>query len=222
MSFFLPPASKIKITSSQTFLHYGDYHMATPEEERQAGIDRAMSGDSTAEGAFDGLNVFRSDESKQARADGFRIGQTARAQARAAQEARSTGSSGDSDGYSGPGIFDGVSFRDIFSFNGRASCAQLWAVWVGGMVLFIIIGFVVANISPKLNDLNGAGGVVFTVLGGVYFWAVAATTVRRFHDLNYPGWIALTILIPLLGLIPIFFCFYVRGNAASNKYGSAP
>lgn len=51
-------------------------------------------------------------------------------------------------------------------------------------------------------------------------WVLSATSIKRLHDRNLPGWY---LLIPILN---IFYCTwqiaFMRGKADENKYGPAP
>lgn len=46
--------------------------------------------------------------------------------------------------------------------------------------------------------------------------------VRRLHDLERHGAIAMALLIPMLGFILYFYLFFIKGTAGHNYYGPDP
>ena len=104
--------------------------------------------------------------------------------------------------------------RLFFSFRGRINRAQWWAVKV---VWLSVTGL----ISP-LQDSS-----IYTILALVWFvlfpWSWIASDIKRFHDRNFPGWLLLVGLIPVIGSI---YCFvqlgFMRGDSGENRYGAPP
>ena len=46
--------------------------------------------------------------------------------------------------------------------------------------------------------------------------------IKRFHDLNLPGWCCIVTFIPLLHFLLIFYLILKEGNPKVNKYGEPP
>lgn len=107
-------------------------------------------------------------------------------------------------------------FRNIvtnkyFCFEGRAGRAEFWqfvlAVFVIGVVLNII-GAIISFLSILTWLFSVA--VLLPSLG---------CTVRRLHDLDKPGSLALLCLIPVLGGIILLVMCIPPGNPDVNQYG---
>ena len=70
----------------------------------------------------------------------------------------------------------------------------------------------------------GGGGVA--ILGLLFVipsaWIGLATSVRRLHDLNQPGWMAVATLIPLANIVVLLLLGSLSGTAGTNNYGADP
>ena len=82
-------------------------------------------------------------------------------------------------------------FRKYIDFKGRASKAEYW--W---FFLFFMIGGIVASIMNEMLSL------LFYL---AVFLPSIAVTARRLHDTDRSGWFQLIGLIPLIGLILLYF-----------------
>ncbi len=103
--------------------------------------------------------------------------------------------------------------RDNYAnFNGRARRQEFWM-----FVLFNLI------FSAVAGALDGMFGTMF--ISGIYGLAMflpgLAVSIRRLHDTDKTGWFLLLGLIPVVGLVLIYF-FIVEGDNGSNKYGNSP
>ncbi len=43
--------------------------------------------------------------------------------------------------------------------------------------------------------------------------------IRRLHDLNWSGWIAVSYIIPLVNVVVFLILIFMRGTAGANDYG---
>lgn len=50
----------------------------------------------------------------------------------------------------------------------------------------------------------------------------ALSSIRRLHDLNWPGYFALTKVVPIVGLLLEMPLLLVPGTKDQNKYGAVP
>ncbi|MCS6545587.1 DUF805 domain-containing protein [Curtobacterium herbarum] len=84
-------------------------------------------------------------------------------------------------------------------FDGRASRGEFW---------FWALWWVIGNFATSIIDTvigGGASGGDSNVVGGL--WALAtfvgfiALTVRRLHDVNFSGLLALLFIIPPIGAL---------------------
>ena len=92
-------------------------------------------------------------------------------------------------------------------FNGRASRPEFWWFFLFQMGVFIVTGLV--------HQLVYALAVLALLLPGL------GVAVRRMHDTGKSGWWLLLSLIPLIGLVVIYFLAQ-RGNEGANDFGAAP
>ena len=104
-------------------------------------------------------------------------------------------------------------------FSGRAPRAEYW--W---FYLMVIIGYFVASI---LDSLVGTGGMMgsfgvltMIVMLGLFLPSIAAG-VRRLHDTDRSGWWLLIAIIPLIGLVLIYF-LVLEGTKGDNRFGADP
>jgi len=69
------------------------------------------------------------------------------------------------------------------------------------------------------NTLVAIWAVLHLLLAVPSIWAAVATCAKRWHDMNVPGWMALTLIIPGINIVVPFVCGCVRGTHGPNKYG---
>jgi MFS family permease len=85
----------------------------------------------------------------------------------------------------------------LFSFHGRAPRAAFWGVTIMIHILCVFIYFITEKIvGPKVLQ-NQPSLIFFGLTAVVAVAASLALHVRRWHDLNQSGWLALTYLIPV-------------------------
>jgi uncharacterized membrane protein YhaH (DUF805 family) len=95
-------------------------------------------------------------------------------------------------------------FSKFVDFSGRASRSEFW--W---FFLFQVIVLVVASIVHPVLYLIVALGLLLPGTGA---------SVRRLHDTGRTGWWVLISLVPLIGLVLIYF-LALEGNTGANQYG---
>jgi uncharacterized membrane protein YhaH (DUF805 family) len=102
----------------------------------------------------------------------------------------------------------------LFSFDGRIGRQTfLWA-WIG-LSCASTIGFAGAALA-------GADMVALAWLCGC-LWMIVAVHVKRWHDRGKPGWKALTLFIPIVGVVwAIVELGFLQGTRGPNKYGQDP
>ena len=97
-------------------------------------------------------------------------------------------------------------FSKYADFNGRASRSEYW--W---FFLFIVLVGIVASIISHL-------------VAGVFYLATLvpslAAAARRMHDTDKSGWLLLIGIIPLVGLIILYFL--AQPGKEPNRFGAAP
>lgn len=97
-------------------------------------------------------------------------------------------------------------FRSYARFSGRASRSEYWWVMLMQMVAAgLLVSGVVLGTDSALQR-----ACVTVLIGFVLVWAIPAwaLTVRRLHDADFSGWMALLTILPYVGsLMPIIFGF---------------
>jgi uncharacterized membrane protein YhaH (DUF805 family) len=131
--------------------------------------------------------------------------------------------------------------KKYFSFQGRASRREWWAAQLSFFLLFPLVlviegldkfGLIPERVAEGEQTPN-IGFVVITLDIAIFIgfsmilWISVATTVRRLHDQDRTGWLAIPAylinLIPVLGSIAVmFFLGVMRGDSSDNQYGKQP
>ncbi len=101
-------------------------------------------------------------------------------------------------------------------FSGRASRSEFWFFY-----LFILIGSIltiIADVNMFSHSFDAWGPVnsIYQLLVIVPSLAVSA---RRLHDTNKSGWYILFSIIPIFGLIVIFW-WSSLGSNKKNRFGN--
>ncbi|MFW0775193.1 DUF805 domain-containing protein [Paenarthrobacter nitroguajacolicus] len=121
-------------------------------------------------------------------------------------------------------------FKKYTAFSGRASRSEYWwvalALGVIGIVLQILTGILGAAGATVSADgtttVPGPGAVVGLILIFAFYLAVLipsiALLVRRLHDGNFSGWLALLGLIPFVGGLAILVFALLPSNPAGQRF----
>jgi len=97
-------------------------------------------------------------------------------------------------------------------FDGRARRKEYW--------MFFLCNLGIAVVLNIIDAVLGTG-----VLGLLYSLAIlcpgVGVTIRRLHDTGRSGWWALIALVPLVGLVLLYF-MAIEGDKGANAYGPDP
>ena len=106
-----------------------------------------------------------------------------------------------------------ISLSKFADFSGRASRSEYWYLVLPIMVISFVLKFVDSMIFGMsiLSLIFALATVVPTVSAGV----------RRLHDTNRSGWWMLIVLIPVVGLVILYFLCQ-PGTQGQNQFGSEP
>ncbi|BCW39355.1 DUF805 domain-containing protein [Arthrobacter sp. StoSoilB3] len=119
-------------------------------------------------------------------------------------------------------------FKKYAAFSGRASRSEYW--WVAlvlgvvGFILQILTGLLGAagSTTTSTGNVPGPGGIVGLILIFVFYLAVLipsiALLVRRLHDGNFSGWLALLGLIPFVGGLALLVFSLLPSNPAGQRF----
>lgn len=111
-------------------------------------------------------------------------------------------------------------FLELFSFEGRANRA--WYFW--HIVLDDLLIFTLVMALLLIGGLLGNPLVLLPMLGVVFagVWAGLAITVKRFHDIDRPGWHWWLLLIPGYNLYLAAVLLFWPGTPGPNRFGRDP
>ncbi|MEN8185787.1 MAG: DUF805 domain-containing protein [Bacteroidota bacterium] len=98
------------------------------------------------------------------------------------------------------------------NFNGRAHRQEFW--------MFVLFNFIFSIVAAVLGYLLDTG-MISTIYGIAVLVPSIAVATRRLHDIGKSGWLQLLVLIPVVGLILIYF-WAIEGEAGRNEYGENP
>jgi len=125
-------------------------------------------------------------------------------------------------------------FARYTDFKGRSRRSEYWWVVLAVFLVFGVGGFIIGLIAGVAGGggLNVIGYLLFGIMGLAYLAIIIpliALMVRRFHDLDQTGWLALVFIllsfIPIIGLlasIGLIVWFAMPGTTGPNKYGPDP
>jgi uncharacterized membrane protein YhaH (DUF805 family) len=117
-----------------------------------------------------------------------------------------------------PGV-DGYGYGEVqvFSLHGRIGRLRYLAYSMLSSLVLVVPAILVGA------TLVAAGEAVLggTLIGAGYLAAAVFTvvlSVRRCHDLDWSGWLAVLIMVPLLNLA----LYMLPGSAGANRFGLQP
>lgn len=128
----------------------------------------------------------------------------------------------------------GLFFKRYTDFQGRSSRAEYWWPFLMHFGVMLVLGgaAVAAGVDLEAEEISGTGAAIVTLMA-LYSLAVMipaiALMVRRLHDLDKSGWLALAIigvsLIPVIGVLATIAQIVVgclRGTPGDNRFGAPP
>jgi uncharacterized membrane protein YhaH (DUF805 family) len=123
-------------------------------------------------------------------------------------------------------------YKRYADFSGRSRRKEFWMfvlLWfIVYVVCYALIFTGMPSIDPATGQMTGGGGALSTlgtavlaifVLGS--FIPYLAVIVRRLHDQDKSGWLALLMLVPLANLVIVVFMF-LEGTKGPNRFGPDP
>jgi uncharacterized membrane protein YhaH (DUF805 family) len=114
-----------------------------------------------------------------------------------------------------------LAFRNIFTYQGRASRSAYWWFVLFQVpvmiVLFILLG-VGGGAAGGSAAVGALVGIVFAVAAIGMFLTSLPLTIRRLHDSDKSGWWVLISLIPFGGIVVLVFTL-LEGTPGPNRFG---
>ena len=105
-------------------------------------------------------------------------------------------------------------FNKYADFSGRATRSEYW--WF--QLFFMLVYLALMILSEAISGMFAMLAVVFGL--GMLIPATAAGA-RRLHDTDKSGWWLLLGLVPLIGLLLIYF-LAIAGTSGDNRFGPEP
>lgn len=99
------------------------------------------------------------------------------------------------------------------AFTGRASRREFAVVFLS-LVALSLLGLLIQYLAHR-SAWTTALLIAFDI---VEFWLLAATIVRRMHDLGKSGWLLLFWIVPMAGLIIVIWSLFRPGTVGPNRY----
>ena len=121
-----------------------------------------------------------------------------------------------------PGITRGITLallplRRYSTFSGRSSRREFWAF---SLLAFGALGGCYGLIMWTYSAGGVIAGMVLAaLLAPVLVVPLIAVTIRRLHDIDESGWLALLVLVPL-GVFVFFPLMLLPPTPGSNRFGA--
>ncbi|MEM6326284.1 MAG: DUF805 domain-containing protein [Bacteroidota bacterium] len=106
-------------------------------------------------------------------------------------------------------------------FDGRARRREYWMYVLFNILVLVAFQIVIGILGVVSDSLALLGSLAYIVVSLGLLVPSIAVAVRRLHDTNKTGWLILIGLIPLAGLVLLYF-FVIEGDAGPNDYGPDP
>lgn len=107
-------------------------------------------------------------------------------------------------------------------FSGRAGRREYWMfvlfTFLCNLTLYIISAVGASMDSSVIATIGALGSGLFALATLVPSLAVA---VRRLHDTDRSGWFVLVAMVPIIGLVLVYFLIQ-SGTAGVNRFGDVP
>lgn len=109
----------------------------------------------------------------------------------------------------------------MFSLRGRMGRARYIAYTLGTIFLLFLVMLLAGTALMLAGPFGRMLYIVFAILlcYGLLPLCFAILTIRRAHDFNFRGWIALLLFVPIVN--PLLF-WLIPGTKQDNTYGPAP
>lgn len=133
---------------------------------------------------------------------------------------------------------EALSEGKMLSFRGRIGRAVFWGRLLLAFfctIFCIAFASMIVYLIPGMPGESGSGspgpvmilfGIILILLSialiGFGFWLSLATHVKRWHDLDYSGWMTLLNVIPYVGLLILIWQGCFRGTDGPNRFGPDP
>ncbi|MGS1095233.1 DUF805 domain-containing protein [Aquamicrobium terrae] len=109
----------------------------------------------------------------------------------------------------------------FFSVSGRVSRA---AYFLGGMLVAVVQAFPLYRftLAPEGSPESMMWSTLFMVAFLASLWSNVALAVKRLHDLDKTGFIAVILFVPVVSIVAFLVLCLFPGQPGPNRYGKQP
>ena len=109
----------------------------------------------------------------------------------------------------------------LFGFRGRIG-RQSYIL--GQLLMIALFAVIVARIVAVQGDESQTvfWGLAMIALGCASFVSMIAMTVKRLHDLGYPGALAAILFVPTVNFIAVIVLMILPSSPEANEHGPPP
>lgn len=109
-----------------------------------------------------------------------------------------------------------------FSYKGRLNRQRYFFRGVGISIMTVVFVFIGAFWGAAMGmSESGTEGLSY-LIASPFLVASIMNTIKRAHDLDKPGWIALLSVIPFVNVLIGIYLLFFKGTAGPNQYGDDP
>lgn len=115
-------------------------------------------------------------------------------------------------------------FRRYVEFSGRSRRKEYWMFVLFNLIVYFVLAllFGAYQVTPEGEIDFGPGPMLLSLYALIAFLPSLAVVVRRFHDQDKTGWLALLALIPFIGGLIVLVFMVIEGTRGPNRYGPDP
>lgn len=109
----------------------------------------------------------------------------------------------------------------FFRFSGRVGRA---AYFLAGLLLAIIHAFLLYRFTlvPEESASGRTWALLFWLSVLVALWCNVALGVKRLHDIDRPGVLAVALFLPVISIIAFIALCFMPGTPGPNRFGNQP
>ena len=109
-------------------------------------------------------------------------------------------------------------------FTGRIGRLNFLILSIASYAVTLVGYGIAAAIGLGSASEAGAGVAVLVVVAGAIAGLVISLSawIRRFHDMDQSGWMALLSFVPLANVVMFFVLLFAPGTPGPNKHGARP
>ncbi|MCK5286005.1 MAG: DUF805 domain-containing protein [Candidatus Pacebacteria bacterium] len=107
-------------------------------------------------------------------------------------------------------------------FKGRINRMQYLFRSIGVFISFVVFIFIIRFVVSDIGGNFSLAYFIGVLSIPIFLFILFSLVVKRFHDMGYPGIIALLIFVPPVNIIVKFILILYPGQKKINIYGDIP